>query len=65
MYSQSLTLPVSGHFARFWSLQVLRKFKGFSFELLNVRQPLLKYSRLLLHLSDLVLDGQEVGIERS
>lgn len=44
---------------------MLRKFQGFSFELLNVRQPLLKDSRLLHHLSDLALDGQEVGTERS
>lgn len=44
---------------------MLRKFKGFSFDSLNVRQTLRKDSRLLLPLSDLALDGQEVGTERS
>lgn len=44
---------------------MLRKFKGFSFEFPNVRQPTLKDTRLLLPLSDLALDGQKVGNEGS
>lgn len=44
---------------------MLRKLKRFSFELLNVRQPSPKDSRLLLPLSHLALDGQEVSSERS
>lgn len=42
-----------------------RKFRDFCFEFLNVRQPLLKDPRLLFPLSDLALDDQEAGPERS
>lgn len=43
-------LPSLRPTASFWSWQVPRKFTGFCFEFLNVRQPLLKDPRLLLPL---------------
>lgn len=58
-------LPSLRPIARFWSLQVSRKFRGFCFEFLNVRQPLLKDPRLLLPLLDLAVDDQAAATERS